>query len=80
MGVINWKKAETPPSKCDIGKEYLVTAEYNQDGNVNGRKTFVMTYEEKGRKKIPTWCWNGRIAVWKVLFWAELPEPCQDEI
>ena len=43
-------------------------------------KTFVMTYEEKGRKNIPTWCWNNRIATWKVLFWAELPEPCQDEI
>lgn len=78
--MINWISAETPPTECSMFKEYLVTAEYDRDGSVNGRKTFVMTYEEKGRKHTPTWCWMGRIAVWKVLFWAEFPEPCQDEI
>ena len=39
-----------------------------------------MTYEEKGKKHVPTWCWNGKIAIWKVLFWSELPEPCQDKL
>lgn len=78
--MIEWISADTPPAKCDFSKEYLVTCEYNGLGNTNGRKTFVMTYDEKGRKKIPTWCWKDRIAAWKVLFWSEFPEPCQDEI
>ena len=39
-----------------------------------------MTYEGKGRKNTPTWCWMGKTAIWKVLFWAEFPEPCQEEI
>lgn len=78
--MINWISAETPPTECSMTKEYFVTVEYNQNGNVNGRKTFSMTYEEKGRKNVPTWCWMGKTATWKVLFWAEFPEPCQDEI
>lgn len=77
--MINWISAEIPPEECKSGKEYFVTVEYNGRGNVNRRLTLVMTYEEKGKKKVPTWCWNGRIAVWKVLFWAEFPTPCQDE-
>ena len=78
--MINWISAKTPPRKCSMAKEYLVTAEYDQDRSINGRATFVMTYEEKGRKRVPTWCREGSIAIWKVLFWAEFPEPCQDEI
>jgi hypothetical protein len=78
--MIKWISAETPPTEYSMTKEYFVTCEYNGEGNVNGRLTFVMTYEKKGRKKVPTWCWNGRIANWKVLFWAEFPTPCQDEI
>lgn len=77
--MIKWNSAETPPTECSMVKEYIVTCEYEGSGNTNKRKTFVMTYEEKGRKKTPTWCWEGRITIWKVLFWAELPEPCQDE-
>ena len=69
-----------PPAKCDFYKQYLVTCEYNGLENINGRQIFVMTYDEKGRKKIPTWCWKDKIAVWKVLFWSKFPEPCQDEI
>lgn len=78
--MIKWISAETPPTEYSMTKEYFVTCEYKGKGNVNGRLTFVMTYEERGRKKVPTWCWNGRIAIWKVLFWAEFPTPCQDEI
>lgn len=78
--MIKWISTETPPTEYSMTKEYLVTCEYNGEGNVNGRLTLVMTYEEKGKKKVPTWCWNGKIAVWKVLFWAEFPTPCQDEI
>lgn len=78
--MIKWISAETPPTEYSMTKEYFVTCEYKGEGNVNGRLTFVMTYEEKGRKKVPTWCWNGRIAILKVLFWAEFPTPCQDEI
>lgn len=78
--MIKWISVETPPMECSMAKEYLVTAEYKYDGSVNGRKTFVMTYEEKGKKRVPTWCWMGKTAVWKVLFWAELPEPCQTEV
>lgn len=78
--MIKWISEKTPPTECIFGKRYLVTCEYYGDESINGRKTFVMTYEQKGKKKIPTWCWMGRIAIWKVLFWAELPEPCQDEI
>lgn len=78
--MIKWISAETPPTECSMVHDYLVTCAYNGDGNINGRKTLVMTYEEKGRKKIPTWCWDGKITLWKVLFWAEFPEPCQDEI
>lgn len=76
--MINWISADNPPEKCSMCKRYLVTVEYNGEGSINGRKTMCMTFEEKGRKRIPTWCWNDRIAVWKVLFYAELPDPCQD--
>ena len=78
--MIKWISAKTPPTECSLVKSYLVTCEYGSTGNINGRSTFVMTYEERGRKRIPTWCWNNRIAIWKVLFWAEFPEPCQDEV
>ena len=66
--------------ETDMVKEYLVTAEYTGKGSENGRKVFSMTYEEKGRNHIPTWCCRGTKSVWKVLFWAEFPEPCQDKI
>lgn len=74
----NWVNAEIPPDKCDFVHKYLVTVEYIGEGNINNRKTLVMTYEYKGRNKTPTWCWGNRKAPWKVLFWTELPEPCQD--
>lgn len=75
--MINWISANNPPKEYSVTKGYIVTIKYNGIGNVNGRRTMVMTYQEKGRKNIPTWCWNGRISVWEVLYWAELPEPCQ---
>lgn len=49
--MIKWINADTPPAKCDFSKEYLVTCEYDGLGNINGRKIFIMTYDEKGRKK-----------------------------
>lgn len=52
--MIKWISAETPPTEYSMTKEYFVTCEYKGEGNVNGRLTFVMTYEEKGRKKVPT--------------------------
>ena len=36
--MIKWISTETPPTECSIFKKYLVTAEYNQNGSVNGRK------------------------------------------
>ena len=75
--MINWISANNPPKECSY-KKYLVTVEYNGDENINGRKTMTMLYEERGKKHIPTWCWNGRTAIWKVLYWAEFPEPCQE--
>lgn len=77
--MIKWISAATPP-QCNDYKKYLVTCKYDSIDNINGRKTMLMTYEEKGRKRVPTWCWNGKISIWEVLFWAEMPEPCQDEI
>jgi len=76
--MIKWISSDMSPKECSCVKEYLVTIEYDSKGSINGRKTMVMTFEEKGRKKLPTWCWGGRIAIWKVLFWAELPDPCLD--
>lgn len=71
--MINWISCnEKLPEK--IYKQYLVTIE-NTKGK---RETLVMTFEEKGRKNIPTWCYNHAISDRKVLYWAELPEPCQD--
>lgn len=52
--MIKWISTETPPTEYSMTKEYLVTCEYNGEGNVNGRLTLVMTYEEKGKKKVPT--------------------------
>lgn len=76
--MIKWISAVTPP-ECNTYEHFLVTVEYDSIDNINGRKTMVMTYEEKGRKRVPTWCWNGTTSIWKVLFWAEMPEPCQNE-
>lgn len=76
--MVEWISADMPPKECSSAKKYLVTVEYDGDGNINGRKTFCMTYEEKGRKRIPTWCFQGGISNWKVLFWAEFPKPCLD--
>lgn len=76
--MINWISANNPPKECSAAEEYLVTVKYDGRGNTNGRKTMFMTYQEKGKKKIPTWCWYDRISIWEVLYWAELPEPCQE--
>lgn len=77
--MINWISVDKPPIAEYGGvHDYLVTVEYDGEGNVNDRKTFAMTYEFRGRKQVPTWCWRGRESVWKVLFWAELPDSCQD--
>lgn len=61
-------------------EEYLVTIEYTGEENINNRMVLSMTYEEKGRKAVPTWCWHHTKSIWKVLFWAKFPDPCQDEI
>lgn len=78
--MIKWISAETPPKECSTLKEYLVTVEYDSNGNIKGRRTVIMTYQERGIKNTPTWCWHDRIVFWKVLYWAELPESYQDEI
>lgn len=76
--MINWISCEEKLPETNAAKQYLVTIKYNGMGNINGRMTMAMTLEEKGRKRIPTWCWNDRTSVWEVLYWAELPEPCQE--
>ena len=76
--MINWISVNNPPKECGVTKEYLVTIKYDGEENINGRKTMFMTYQEKGKKKTPTWCWYDRISIWEVLYWAELPEPCQE--
>lgn len=79
--MINWISADKPPMVDEYSGayDYLVTVEYDGEGSVNGRATFVMTYEFRGRKQTPTWCWKDRPSKWKVLYWAELPEACQDQ-
>ena len=76
--MINWISAKTPPNMCSMVKEYLVTVKYDGEGNANGRTTMCMTFEQKGRNKVPTWCKKGNASMWEVLFWAEFPDPCQD--
>ena len=77
--MINWISVTTPPiAEYGGAHDYLVTVEYNGEGSVNGGATFVMTYELRGRKQTPTWCWRGRESKWKVLYWAELPESYQN--
>lgn len=76
--MINWTSVKIQPNRCSSTKEYLVTVKYDGEGNENGRMTMCMTFEKKGRNKIPTWCRKGSASIWEVLFWAELPEACQD--
>lgn len=72
--MINWISCDEKLPEKTGGKQYLVTIE-----NIKGkRQTLVMTFEEKGRKNIPTWCWNHAISGWEVLYWADLPDPCSD--
>lgn len=49
--MINWISADKPPIVDEYSRayDYLVTVEYNGEGNVNGRATFVMTYEFRGK-------------------------------
>lgn len=75
---VNWISCANGLPEVKPYKKYLVTVEYNGVGNINNRKTMVMTFEEKGRNHIPTWCFNQRDSTWKVLYWAELPNPCQE--
>jgi hypothetical protein len=75
--MINWISCEEKLPKPDLCKQYLVTIKYDGKENINGRITMIMTFEERGRKHVPTWCWNDRITIWEVLYWTELPEPCQ---
>ena len=49
--MINWISVNNPPKECGVTKEYLVTIKYDGEGNINGRKTMFMTYQEKGKKK-----------------------------
>jgi hypothetical protein len=76
--MINWISCKERLPEPKFAQQYIVTVKYDGDGNINGRKTMAMTFEERGRKSIPTWCWNGRASIWEVLYWAEIPEPCQD--
>jgi len=77
--MINWESVDNPPiAEYGGAHDYLVTVEYNGEGSVNGRATFTMTYELRGRKQTPTWCWRDRASKWKVLYWAELLEPHQE--
>lgn len=56
MSMIKWNnvKDRLPNEKVNFYKKYLVTV---KSGNNGERKTMVMTYEPKGKKRILTWCW-----------------------
>lgn len=75
--MIKWISANMLLKECSSAKKYLVTAKYDGDENINGRRTFCMSYEKK-EEKIPTWCFQESISNWKVSFWTEFPKPCQN--
>lgn len=73
LSAINWISVKKDLPKAEpFSSDYLVIVKYASEGI--DRHVFPMTYEPKGRKKIPTWCWKGTTAPWEVLFWAEMPK------